>query len=145
MNKKGFTLIEILVVVVIISVLVSMALPHYAITIERARSAEALINIGAIRTSIERHWYDQRSMPGPYIPAIFGNIDTDNPNFVTNRFYNYFIIDKSTKNKRNYIIKAERIGEADEYWVRWTQVGNDTGKFDRSVDLGGSEPVISNP
>ncbi|MBU4148967.1 MAG: prepilin-type N-terminal cleavage/methylation domain-containing protein [Candidatus Omnitrophica bacterium] len=142
MNKKGFTLIELLVVIIIIATLVSIALPQYAKTIEKARSAEASINIGTLRTSIEGHWYNQRSMTGPYIAASFDKLDIDNPNFITNRDYNYSIKDKSTKEMKIYIIKAERIGMPDRYWLQWTQVGSPTGKFSRSVDLGGSEPVV---
>lgn len=143
MNKKGFTLIELLVVFIIIAILFSMSLPHYVATIEKARSAEASINIGALRGSMEIYWYDQHSMIGSsYIAASFDKLDTDNPNFITNRNYNYFLKDKSTKEMKNYIIKAERIGMPDRYWLRWTQVGRPTGKFDRSVELGGSEPVV---
>lgn len=141
MKNRGFTLIELLTVFIIISILISLALPHYARTIEKAKSTEAAVNIGALRSSMERYWYDQRSIPGRYIPATFDKLDMGNPNFTVNRFYNYYIVDKSTKDMRNYIIKAERIGMADIYWMRWTQVGEDTGKLDKSVDLGGSEIV----
>ncbi|MBU1888435.1 MAG: prepilin-type N-terminal cleavage/methylation domain-containing protein [Candidatus Omnitrophica bacterium] len=142
MNKKGFTLIELLTVFIIIAILVSIGLPQYAKTIEKARSAEASINIGSLRGSMEGYWYDQRSMTGPYIAASFDKLDTDNQNFITNRYYNYFIKDKSTKQMKLYVIKAERIGMPDRYWLQWTQVGRPTGKFSRSIDLGGSEPVV---
>lgn len=41
MHKKGFTLVEILTAVVIVTILVTMAVPLYEKTIERSRLAEA--------------------------------------------------------------------------------------------------------
>lgn len=41
MSKQGFTLVEILTAVVIVTILVTMAVPMYEKTIERSRMAEA--------------------------------------------------------------------------------------------------------
>ncbi len=52
MNKNGFTLMEVLVVVIIIGVLTSVALPMYTRAIERSRAVEAMSNIKAINDAI---------------------------------------------------------------------------------------------
>ena len=48
-NKKGFTLIEVLIVVVIIAILASLLLPRLTAAPEKARVAEGLQMLGAIR------------------------------------------------------------------------------------------------
>ncbi|HOG23016.1 MAG TPA: prepilin-type N-terminal cleavage/methylation domain-containing protein [Candidatus Omnitrophota bacterium] len=54
MNKKGFTLIEVLIVVVIIAVLASLLLPRMAAQTECAIAAEGLQTLGVIRRAQEQ-------------------------------------------------------------------------------------------
>lgn len=53
-NKKGFTLVEILAVVVIVGILSSLALPQYRRAVERARATEALSGLKNLYDSSER-------------------------------------------------------------------------------------------
>jgi len=54
--KKGFTLLELTVVVVIIGVLAALAIPQYMVTVERSRSAEGLLILDAVRQSQFRYY-----------------------------------------------------------------------------------------
>ena len=54
-NKKGFTLLELLVVVLIIGILAGIALPQYRKSVEKAKVAEALMNFKVIDESIQRY------------------------------------------------------------------------------------------
>lgn len=57
-NKRyphGFTLIEMLVVVLIVGILAGIALPQYNKAVEKARLSEVLINVKAIEDSIDRY------------------------------------------------------------------------------------------
>lgn len=134
MRKKGFTLLELLVVVIIIGILASIAMPQYTSTIEKARSGEAMINIGAIRVALDRYWYQNGTLPAN---SNFSALDIDDPNNVTNKLYVYsFVNNGTTAAKRKYTVTATRVGSAST-WVKWVQSDNITGKITRSLNLGG--------
>ena len=50
-NKKGFTLIELIVVIIIVGILASVAVPMMTANVSNAKRTEALTACGAIRTA----------------------------------------------------------------------------------------------
>ncbi|MBL7198474.1 MAG: prepilin-type N-terminal cleavage/methylation domain-containing protein [Candidatus Omnitrophica bacterium] len=54
-NKKGFTLLELIIVIVVIGILASIALPRYMRVAERARATEAKSMLSAIRNAQARY------------------------------------------------------------------------------------------
>lgn len=63
MRKSGFTLIEILVVVVIIGILAAIAVPNFLVAMGRAKAARAIADMKAIAIALEQYHMDSSSWP----------------------------------------------------------------------------------
>src|SRR3989338_4177670 len=87
-NKSGFTLLEIIIVIIIVGVLASLALPKFFSTVEYSRSTEALNTLGVIRSSIERC----ALMAGnDYTNCDFNVLDIEDPNGAAGAHFAYVI------------------------------------------------------
>jgi type IV pilus assembly protein PilE len=62
-QQKGFSLIELMIAVVIISILTSIAIPSYQDYIVRSRIPEATSGMADIRVRLEQFYQDNRSYP----------------------------------------------------------------------------------
>jgi len=134
MKERGFTLLEVLIVVIIIGILAAIAMPQYLSTLERSRAGEAMANIGSIRSSLDRYWYENSTVSG----VTLDTLDIGNPNDVTNKLYTYTLPTLDATGARIYTIKAERTAGGSTYEVWWVQSDSDTGAFYKSSNLGGS-------
>ncbi len=81
MKRNGFTLIELIVVIVIIGIIASFAVPGYQKTITRARAKDAVLNMMAIDASEQVY----KSMYGNFWPDAVGqDVDDINENLGLN-------------------------------------------------------------
>lgn len=63
MNKRGFTLIEILVVLAIIATLLSLVTPRYFIALERSKEKTLRHDLGMMREAIDKYYGDKDAYP----------------------------------------------------------------------------------
>ncbi len=71
MKKKGFTLLELMIVVVIIGILAAVALPMYQEYVRKSRTAEAKNNLGDIRT-MQLAYYDDPMLGDHHFASNIG-------------------------------------------------------------------------
>ena len=71
-SNRGFTIIEIMIVVVMIAILASIAIPSYTQYVLRAKIQEATSTLLAQRVKMEQFFQDSRTYAG----ATAGNSDT---------------------------------------------------------------------
>lgn len=65
-ERRGFTLLELLVVMAIIATLLTIAMPRYFRSLERSREAVLKQDLSALRESIDRFYADT----GKYPPTL---------------------------------------------------------------------------
>lgn len=120
MKKTGFTLVELLVVVIIMSVLTSIAVPQYRKTLDRSKAAEAMQMLPALFESRER-WaaehqcaWDGGAMtdcdatfsPGKLDIESKGTISNENNTITTPNFV-YSLIDSKPTNRAQACVSAQ--------------------------------------
>ena len=62
-RARGFTFVELMVVITIIVILVTMAIPIYNNTIRRAKESVLKNNLFTLRTVIDNYTYDKQKAP----------------------------------------------------------------------------------
>ena len=62
-SQKGFTLLELLVVVVIIGILAGIALPQYQKVVAKSKSAQLKTLVSAITKSVQEYYLVHDSYP----------------------------------------------------------------------------------
>ena len=85
-SAKGFTLIELMIVVAIIGILAAIALPAYQDYTKKAKFAEVVSTVGAARTAIELCFQTEadlnvcdagyRGIPAAVVTGTYTNLDT---------------------------------------------------------------------
>lgn len=65
-EKNGFTLVEVIIVLFIIGILISLAMPTFQGAVENAQKKGCEANLRMLRTQVENYYYDNdREYPNP--------------------------------------------------------------------------------
>jgi prepilin-type N-terminal cleavage/methylation domain-containing protein len=89
-NTKGFTMVELLVVLVIVAILAAVATPIYMANVQRAKASEAVSHMALIRQALRDYqinsntYFDIDSdeiqlLPPPVVEVTFATGEHDNP------------------------------------------------------------------
>jgi len=86
---RGFTMIEVLLVAIIIAVLVSIAVPNYIQATERARAREAISTLNAMVAAERTYNAERRTYLDLTSDAEWEAIGMENPNLNGQRSFDY--------------------------------------------------------
>ena len=98
MSRKGFTLVEVLIVVIIIGILASIGIPQFGASIEKAKGGEARAGLGHIQTG-EKVYFAENE----YYTTVQGDLDIT----LTNKYWTFSL---STPTSTTYTATATRSG-----------------------------------
>jgi type IV pilus assembly protein PilE len=84
-THSGFTLIEVMVVVAIVAILASIALPSYTNYLMRGKITEAVANLGDLRVKMEQFYLDNRKYNG----AVAGTCGVAMPSGANIKYFTF--------------------------------------------------------
>lgn len=83
--KRGFTIIELMIVVVIIGVLASIAIPNFVRMIDKAKAASVIANMHTTQVTVEEQSINRNQQYFPNLADFAGELPPfDNPFNSTN-------------------------------------------------------------
>ncbi len=112
-RQQGFTLIELMIVVVLIAVLASIALPQYTNYVKRGKAMEATSQLADMRVKLEQWYQDNRTWAavGIIIPiACTDSTSTALPGRAGGAAARYFSYACSAQTATTYTVTATSPG-----------------------------------
>jgi type IV pilus assembly protein PilA len=131
-NQKGFTLIELMIVVAIIAILAAIALPAYSNYTKKAKVSEVILAASSLRTDVSEYVASNNSLP----PASW------KPDVQTTQYVSALTWDSTTKkitataqnisgdiDGKNITLLADDTNVANGVIPKWTCEGSIESKY----------------
>lgn len=88
-NERGFTLLELLMVVVILAILAAIAVPQYMKVVEKSRMSEAVSLLAQVRGAESRYF----AQFGTYVTTLAElDFNPESLDVVGTKFFNYSVV-----------------------------------------------------
>jgi prepilin-type N-terminal cleavage/methylation domain-containing protein len=116
--KKGFTLLELIVVIVILGILATLGFTQYTKMVEKGRTAEARTTLGQLR-SAQAAYYQEYGVYG----AALSNLPVSAPSACTGTHYFAYSCDTSTSTATRCTASGKTPDAAAIYSVTLTHAG----------------------
>jgi len=72
-TQKGFTIIEVMLIVILISILAAIVIPRFAISSKKAKVQSCEMNRNIVNTMVETYFLTEASWPGSELDDIKTN------------------------------------------------------------------------
>jgi type IV pilus assembly protein PilE len=117
-TKKGFTLLELIVVIVILGILATLGFTQYTKMVEKGRSAEAKAILGQLRATQVAYYLEY----GAYGAAV-SNLPVDAPTACASTHYFMFASDTTTSTATRCTASGKTPNAAATYTITLTHAG----------------------
>lgn len=124
-NKKGFSLMELMVAVIIIGILAAVAMPYYQDHVEREKSALGISSLRMFADSLERYM----ALHNETVPTDLSLLDLDIDSSKLSG-------DKTTYNDGNFIYSVVTSASDGNSYIKGTRI---TGDYTLGYALGNDE------
>lgn len=136
--NRGFTLLELIVVMIIVAILAALAFDSYEKEVEKGRAAEALANLGKLRKLAIVYYSQNEAYPGVWLTyndlmtdlPIAENIAASDTSCDNDSFYfKYACVAESC-----YAIRCSSGGKEPDAQVSYTlKINIETGKIESTI------------
>lgn len=110
-SDKGFTLLEMIMVIVIISLLAAIAVPYYIKVAKKGHASEGISNVSDLKGAEIRYYAEYGT-----IDTSLNNLDIENPNTLGGQEFSYTVTGSDPK---NMVITATGTGGAEGITVTY--------------------------